>query len=35
MSKEKIQEKMKYRMSLYLSFPDLEEMRQMFLQHYK
>ena len=24
-----------YIMSLYLSFPDLEEMRQMSLQHYK
>ena len=25
----------KYLMFLYLNFPDLEEMRQMYLQHYK
>ncbi len=24
-----------YFMFLYLNFPDLEEMRQMYLQHYK
>ena len=24
-----------YLMFLYLNFPDLEEMRQMYLQHYK
>ena len=29
------QEKMEYLMCLYLNFPDLEEMRQMYLQHYK
>lgn len=27
--------KMEYLMFLYLNFPDLEEMRQMYLQHYK
>lgn len=26
---------MEYLMFLYLNFPDLEEMRQMYLQHYK
>ena len=26
---------MEYLMSLYLNFPDLEEMRQMYLQYYK
>ena len=29
------QEKMQYLMSLYSSFPDLAEMRQMYLQHYR